>query len=307
LLVEVTEDLFFVQRGWLNGNHFVWRGAEPVLIDAAYLSGLGETLDVLGRLGVKPEAVSRIILTHVHCDHVGAVPAIQAASGCRVALHRISAHHIQNRDDWATWWRYYDQEAGFFEVHDVFDEGDVLEVGPHRFQVIHAPGHAAGQVALFEPEERILFSADALWEDGLGALTPRIEGVDCAYRALASLDKLAALKPRMVYPGHGRPFDQVEAALAQARQKLERFIAQPKLQGRDQLKKIIIFTLLMKGGLPAAALFDGLAETPWFGETVAYFFGQTRPRPVFDGVISELLKKGILQADGAILSATVAA
>ena len=48
----------------------------------------------------------------------------------------------------------------------------------------------------------------------------------------------------------------------------------------------------MKGGLPAGSLFDNIMEAPWFGETVKLFFGNERPRPIFDQAIEELIKKG---------------
>ena len=70
-----------------------------------------------------------------------------------------------------------------------------------------------------------------------------------------------------------------------------------------QIKKIIGFTLLMKGGLPAGSLFDNIMEAPWFGETVSLFFGKERPRPVFDRVVDELIQKGSVIAEGAVLFA----
>ncbi len=305
--LEIANNFYFIERGWLNGNHFVLTGPEPVLIDAAYITGREETLAVLDELGVETKAVAKIVLTHTHCDHVGAVAEIQAASKCRVELHRISAHHIRHRNAWATWWFYYDQEAAFFEVGRELDDGDAVEVGEFVFEVIHAPGHAAGQICLFEPAERILISADALWDVGLGVLTPRIEGVDSVFRALDTLDRLETLRPRVVYPGHGPAIEDVEGAIAKAKERLNAFISEPRLQGMDQIKKIIIYTLLMRDGLPAATLFNNLTEAPWFEETVKLFFGRERPRRIFDKVVEELLAKEAIKAEGPFLTALVKA
>jgi glyoxylase-like metal-dependent hydrolase (beta-lactamase superfamily II) len=257
----------------------------------------------LETLGVSREGVARIILTHVHADHVGAVKTIQEASGCRVALHPVSRHHIDTRNRWATWWHYYDHQAEFFETHESLKPGETVRLGRLGFEVLHAPGHAGGQIALFEPTEGLLLSSDALWQGDLGVLTPRIEGLDCVFRALETVDRLAALRPRIVYPGHGQPFENVAEALRQSRGRLTSFLADPRLQGRDQIKKIIVFTLLMKGGLPAVSLFDNLLESPWFIETVTLFFGKERPRPVFDNVVEELIASEAVQAEGAFLTA----
>ena len=66
---EVLKDLFFIERGYLNANHFVYRSQSPVLIDTGYIADLGETEKLLGNLGVKLADVSLIISTHTHCDH----------------------------------------------------------------------------------------------------------------------------------------------------------------------------------------------------------------------------------------------
>jgi len=305
--IEIGPNLHFVERGWLNANHFIYNGAEPALIDTAYYTGLEETLGAISELGVELSAIKRIILTHVHSDHVGGVKHIQDASGCRVLLHPVSRHHIDTRNRWATWWRYYDHEADFFETHQSLEDGDRVELGELSFEVVHTPGHSVGMVTLFEPREGILISSDALWEGDLGVLTPRLEGSDCVFRALASLDRLAELKAKVVYPGHGGPITEVEEALEGARSRLRRFIEDPKAQGRDQIRKIIVFTLLQKGGLPAGSLFDNIMEAPWFGETVSLFFGNERPRPVFDQVIEDLIKNGAVMAEQAILHAAAAA
>ncbi len=307
MTIEIGPNLHFVERGWLNANHFIYNGPEPALIDAGYRSGLEETLAAMTELGVEPAAVRRIVLTHVHSDHVGGVKHIQEASGCQVWLHPVSRHHIETRNRWATWWHYYDQEADFFDTHKDLREGDRIRLGELTLEVVHTPGHSAGMLALFEPEGKTLLSGDALWEGDLGVMTPRIEGLDCVFRALESLDKLAGLGARIVYPGHGGPIREVEQALEGARSRLRKYLEDPKSQGRDQIRKIIIFTLLMKGGLPAGSLFDNIMEAPWFGETVNLFFGNERPRPIFDQVVEGLIKKGAIIAEGAFLFAVAEA
>jgi hypothetical protein len=41
--VEIMDELFFIHRGYLNGNHFVYRSKEPVLIDTGYITHFVET------------------------------------------------------------------------------------------------------------------------------------------------------------------------------------------------------------------------------------------------------------------------
>ena len=50
---EILKDLFFIERGFLNGNHFVYQSKAPVLIDTGYISGFDETEKSITELGVK--------------------------------------------------------------------------------------------------------------------------------------------------------------------------------------------------------------------------------------------------------------
>jgi hypothetical protein len=49
---EILPNLFLVQRGYLNANHFVFRGDRPVLIDTAYLAHFDQTKQIISALGV---------------------------------------------------------------------------------------------------------------------------------------------------------------------------------------------------------------------------------------------------------------
>ena len=103
--MEILENLFFIERGWLNANHFVHVSKKPILIDTAYKADAGATIAQIIKLGVQPSDVSLIINTHTHSDHIGANRIIQKQSKCDIALHKVGKHFIDTRDDWATWWR----------------------------------------------------------------------------------------------------------------------------------------------------------------------------------------------------------
>jgi hydroxyacylglutathione hydrolase len=273
--VEILEELFFIERGYLNANHFVSRSAKPALIDTGYLSGYAETIRRIEELGVSVTDVDLIVSTHCHCDHIGGNRRIQSASGCDIALHRIGKHFIDHRDDWSTWWRYYDQKAEFFTCTRPLEDGERISIGTHSFNVIHTPGHAADGIALYHENEKILISSDALWENDMAVMTLRVEGSRALFEMEASLQKLARLDVKIVYPGHGRPFADFRGAIERALKRVSRFKADREAVGNDVLKKIIIYTLMMRKSIPSEALFPLLMKTVWFPETIdLYFNGQ---------------------------------
>jgi glyoxylase-like metal-dependent hydrolase (beta-lactamase superfamily II) len=301
-VVEILERLFFIERGYLNGNHFVYLSDEPVLIDTAYKTNFAETERVLRRLGVDLSRVRLIVNTHCHCDHIGGNFAIQELSGCDVAMHRIGKHFIDTRDDWATWWRYFAQDADFFRCTQALDHGEVLQIGPYQFQVLSTPGHASDGIVLYEEQHKVLLSSDTLWENDMAAITERVEGSRAVFSVLDSLALLERLDVRMVYPGHGRPFSDVESAIARTRKRLQGFLANRKRIGNDLLKKIIVYTLMMKHPVNEGTFFDYLMATPWFPETVDHYFGKQHRRK-FDDIMADFFRRGIVKRkDGTIFT-----
>ena len=301
---EILKDLFFIQRGFLNGNHFVYRSDNPVLIDTAYIADFDQTEKSISRLGVNLAEVSLIVSTHTHCDHIGGNHAIQQRSGCDIALHKIGKYFIDTRDDWATWWRYYNQEAEFFECTRALEDGEVIALGPHEFEVIYTPGHAADGIVLYNHRDKILISSDTLWQTDMAVMTLRVEGSRALFHMQESLQRIENLEAQTVYPGHGPPFHDMHKAITRSKNRIKNFLRHPQAIGEDVLKKIIVYTLMMKKVMPSAGLFGYLMQTHWFKETVdLYFEGQYEAK--YEEILNSFLKRGIVKSDNGDLYTTV--
>jgi len=292
--VEILKDLYFIERGFLNANHFVYRSENPTLIDTAYIADYDETTGLIEQLDVKLSDVELIVSTHCHCDHIGGNKRIQDQSGCDIALHKIGKYFIDTRDDWATWWQYYNQEAAFFDCTMALNDGDVLSIGPHEFEVIHTPGHAAEGIVLYNRNARLLISSDTLWKNDMALMTLRIEGSAALFHMLESLEKLEALDVQVVYPGHGPPFRDMQKALFKTRKRLNHFMNHRDQLGLDVLKKIMIYTLMMRKTVDKRSFFDDLMQTHWYKETVdLYFNGEYRAK--YEAVMQDFRKRGIVK------------
>lgn len=301
---EILDGLFFIERGYLNANHFVYRSESPILIDTGYIAGFEETERLITRLGVNLSDASLIISTHTHCDHIGGNHAIQQRSGCDIALHRIGKYFMDTRDDWSPWWRYYNQEAAFFTCTTALQDGDVITVGPHAFEVIYTPGHASDGIVLYNRREKVLLSSDTLWENDMAAMTLRIEGSTALFRMQESLSRLESLEVRRIYPGHGKPFRDITKAIRKSKAKIERYLLDRSLIGTDLLKKITIYTLLMKKTFKESDFFDYLMGTRWFKETVDLYFNGAYDHK-YNEIMNAFIKRGIVRQEHDRLSTTV--
>ena len=302
--IEILKDLFFIERGFLNGNHFVFRSEAPVLIDTAYIRGFDETQKAITECGVQLSEVGLIISTHTHCDHIGGNHYIQQKSGCDIALHKVGKYFIDTRDDWATWWRYYNQEAAFFNCTRSMEDGEMITIGPHEFQVIYTPGHASDGIVLYNRREKMLISSDTLWQTDMAVMTLRVEGSRALFDMQKSLQKIENLDVQTIYPGHGKPFHDMHKAITKSKKRIENFLTHPEAIGEDVLKKIIVYTLMMKKVIPAGTLFDYLMGTYWFKETVdLYFKGQYKAK--YEEIINSFQRRGIIKEKNGGLFTTV--
>jgi len=301
---EIMEDLFFIERGYLNGNHFVFRSKAPILIDTAFISGFSETERLISDLGINLSDVRLIINTHSHCDHIGGNKIIQDRSGCDIALHKVGKYFIDTKDDWSTWWKYYDQDADFFKCTMALEDGEVLLIGPHEFEVIHTPGHAADQIVLYNRKEKILISSDTLWKDDMAVMTIRVEGSSALFFMQESLERLEALNIKIVYPGHGKPFTDIKGAISRSRRMIKDYMVNREKIGTDVLKKIIVTTLMMKKNVEEKSFFYYLMGTYWFKETVELYFN-SEYEAKYNEVMNNFFERGVVKRKDYRLYTTV--
>jgi glyoxylase-like metal-dependent hydrolase (beta-lactamase superfamily II) len=88
------------------------------------------------------------------------------------------------------------------KVTRLVEDGDIVDLGNRRFEVIHLPGHSPGSIGLLERETEILFSGDAIYD---GPLIDNLERSSVAdYRQ--TMERLRGLPVRTIHAGHDTSF-----------------------------------------------------------------------------------------------------
>ena len=80
----------------------------------------------------------------------------------------------------------------------VLQDGDVIDLGGRRIEVLHTPGHSPGHMCFFERDRGYLFTGDLVYKDVLFAYYPSTDPE--AY--LTSMERVAALPVKRVFPAH---------------------------------------------------------------------------------------------------------
>jgi hydroxyacylglutathione hydrolase len=195
--------------------------AEDVLIDAGTRWDRRRIFaEIEGR------ELSMLALTHVHPDHQGVAKDVCEARGIPLACHaddvdamggrrpvqEAAPENPFNRLIKRIW------QGPPHEVSRVLAEGNEVA----GFRVVHAPGHARGEVIYFRDSDQVAICGDVIrnmsYATGLPGIKepPEIFTYDPAENR-RSIRKLAELEPRLILPGHGPAVTDMAA--------FERFVA----------------------------------------------------------------------------------
>ena len=168
------------------------------------------------------------VATHVHYDHVGGfhefedriihrAEAAKAAAGNTASLYgggkedaliesiRAAGYDVPPQLFTALPSNGYDPLTYHVlpaPATRVVDEGDVIDAGDRRFEVLHLPGHSPGSIGLWEPKTGILFSGDAIYD---GPLLDELPGSDIPIY-VATMKRLRDLPVTVVHAGHDPSF-----------------------------------------------------------------------------------------------------
>lgn len=227
---------------------YLIEGPAPVLVETGSQSSVPVLLAALRSIGVGPEELAGVAVTHIHLDHAGGVGDVaNAFPSATVYVHEKGARHLADPTrliDSAS--RVYgpllDSLYGRLDptpaerIH-VLEDGEEIVVGPDRVLVaVDSPGHAKHHVGLHDSLSGVLFAGDAVGvklPDG-GVLRPSTPPPDFDLQlALESLGKFAARRPSGIALAHYGLLNDPDSLLAEADETLRQWAETAERAYRD--------------------------------------------------------------------------
>ena len=239
-----------------HGNAWAVEAEEGIVLFDTGIGGKDRLrqLDLaLAQAGYGLEDIGLLVCTHAHVDHYGLAAGIVEAAGCELWMHPAWEHVRLLADDpaaaldhrlevarqsgvpAAALERYRearegDEETGIDAIQVPDREllpGVEVETKLGTWQVYETPGHAPSHVVLHQPERKLMISGDHL----LGRVVLFFDyghTPDPIGEFLRGLDEVEPLDVDLVLPGHGRPFRDPGAKIAESRGRVEELLGKTR-------------------------------------------------------------------------------
>lgn len=187
----VLKEVSLIIGDGLCSNIYVLGRQEATIVDTGVGNRANPIFPQLAELGVQPENIKQVILTHAHHDHAMGTYLILEQARPKIFVHEKDTKYIA---------------SSFGEALVRVNEGDTIDTAVGTFSVYWTPGHTGGSMCLYEPSNKVLISGDTVFPDGNYG---RYDGESGSLDAIIeSLRKLTELDCEIMLPGHGSPVFQ---------------------------------------------------------------------------------------------------
>ena len=214
---------------------YLIRGDRPCLVETGTGPSAPVVRDALAGLGIGPDDLATVVVTHIHLDHAGGAGDIAAMfPSAQIVVHQRGARHLADPSRLMASARmvYGDALEGLFgelapvpadRIVALGDVGTIDLGGGRRLDSHYSPGHARHHVGLIDSESGDLYVGDAagVYLPDTGDVRPATPPPDFDLEtALTSVRGFAALQPARLLFSHYGPVDEVAETLERSAEEI---------------------------------------------------------------------------------------
>lgn len=242
-IVDLGDEVFAIDTRMAGcpgvTSSYLLRTERPCLIEVGAAGSAPLLRDALGALGVQPQDLATVALTHIHLDHAGGAGDIARMFGnAEVVVHQRGARHLAEperlmRSARGVWGDMFDTLFGELLPTDAariraVEEKGRIDVGGGRSLTTHyTPGHAKHHIGLVDSATGDLYVGDAagVYNTYTGDLRPATPPPDFDLdAAVASLRLFSDIRPQRLLFSHFGAVEDVSGALGAAEEELRLWV-----------------------------------------------------------------------------------
>jgi glyoxylase-like metal-dependent hydrolase (beta-lactamase superfamily II) len=185
-------------------------GGEVVMIDTGMFGEMPFIRRLVRRLGLTPQSIKAILLTHGHLDHAGNLARLKKWTGARIYGHPAEQAHVngtypyQGLNKWCGRLEALGRAVFNYRpaaIDEFLSDGQLLPFWG-GLRVLHLPGHTAGHCGFFSERHGLLFSGDMFASYFFKVHKPPAILNSVPEHFAASAEKIRLLNPRWIIPSH---------------------------------------------------------------------------------------------------------
>ncbi len=206
----------------MAASYIMTEGSRAAFVEAGTARATSGLLKALDDLGIRPEQVDLVIVTHVHLDHAGGAGRLMRhLPNARLVVHPRGARHMIDPGRLIQGATAVYGETEFQRQFDtlepvpedrvvVADDGDSLELNGRRLEFLDSPGHAKHHFCVWDAKTRGFFTGDTFglsyreFDTDQGVfIFPTTTPIDFDPDAMhASIERMLSFEPECLYLTH---------------------------------------------------------------------------------------------------------
>ena len=248
-LISHADGVHAVDSGYgrpqLAAIHIIVQDGRAAIVDTGSNASVPRVLGALAALGIAPEAVDWVLLTHIHLDHAGGAGSLMCAlPHARLVVHPRGVRHMTDPSWlWDATCAVYGPERAFALYGRLVPvaaerivpatDGLELKLGGRCLRIFDTPGHARHHVCIWDDSARAFFTGDTfglsyreLDVDGRAFIMPTTTPTQFEPEAMhASIDRMLAMQPQAMYLTHYSRITEVDRLGADLHRLIDTMVA----------------------------------------------------------------------------------
>ena len=210
--MEIAPDIHLID-GSVGCNTYLIVNADLTLVDTGLKGNVARIERYLHKFDYKLTDIKRIVITHAHIDHMNCLYQLKQETGAEVITGEHNADFVSGKKQVHKPRGIFGSVFGVVGIFykykpvpvDIELKDGALVPGVQDYRAISLPGHSEGNIGLYSPSRKILFSSDSVRVIDGKVAPPNDKFTADMVEAVKSIKKMSELEFTVLLPGHGNP------------------------------------------------------------------------------------------------------